>query len=185
MFGFTFLIFPIYVFGLVPLKNRSQIEVSQVYPSNLSISNENWDKLFKNRLENVCSSYMNTNYKIKNSWECFLIYSLPFEKKVMKLLDPDNKKQQIDCICSLSYDCYDYEEFVLETGLVNAKDYMSKEYFLGKNIYTQQCEHGLAQLTDETNWNCVLQYDRFGTEEEYYCNCKRPTICRIEKKLSI
>ena len=157
---------------------------SQSFYKNSSISIENRDIIFNYRLENICDSYMNTNYKVNNSWQCSLLNNLPFDNKLIKILDPANKKYQIDCICFISYECYDYEEFVLDTELVNAKDYMSKEYFLGKNIYTRQCENGLEQLTDETNWNCVLGYDRFH-EDEYYCNCKRPSICRIEKKLLI
>ena len=158
--------------------------LSQTFSRNLSSSAMKTEIIMNYRLENVCMSHMNFNYRIENSWECSLINNLPFEKKISKFADPTNKNYQIDCICTLSYSCFDYEEFVLDFELVNAKDYMSKEYFLGKNVYTQQCEDGLGQLTHDNDWNCVLQYDRFHNDE-YYCNCKRPTICRIEKMLTI
>ena len=135
-------------------------------------------------LENMCTSHMNVTYKVNNAWKCSLRNSLSIDKKILKILEPKNRNNRINCLCSISYECYDFEEFVLESDLININMYMSKESYLNKNFYTQQCEIGLGQLTNETKWSCTLQYDRLSIDE-YYCNCKRPSICRIEKFLTL
>jgi len=135
-------------------------------------------------LENMCTSHINIMYKVNDAWKCSLSNNLPIDKKILKILEPKNRNNLINCLCSISYECYDFEEFELESDLININMYMSKESFLSKNFYTQQCEIGLVQLTNETKWRCTLQYDRLNIDE-YYCDCKRPSICRIEKFLKI
>jgi hypothetical protein len=134
-------------------------------------------------LENMCTSHMNKMYKV-NAWNCSMRNNLSVDKKMLKILEPKNRNNPINCLCSISYECYDFEEFVLESDLINISMYMSKESYLYKNYYTQQCELGLEQLTNETKWRCALQYDRL-SNDEYYCDCKRSTICRMEKFLTL
>ncbi len=129
-------------------------------------------------LENMCTSHMNIMYKRNDAWKCSLRNSLSIDKKILKILEPENRNNNlINCLCSISYECFDFEEFVLEGDLIDKSN-------LYKNFYTQQCEIGLGQLTNETKWSCTLQYDRLSIDE-YYCNCKRPSICRIEKFLTL
>jgi len=132
-------------------------------------------------LENMCTSQMKKMSKVNDAWQCSLRNGLS-AKKALKILEPKNRNNRINCLCSISYECYDFEEFVLESDLID-KSYLLESY-LYKNFYTEQCEIGLEQLTNETKWSCTLQYDRLNIDE-YYCDCKRPSICRIEKFLII
>lgn len=154
----------------------------QKYSSNLTSVSKflGYNKIIflANYRQTSCVTYMNKFYGPKNIWEC-------------SLLEPENMtmKHQIfkanhrsECLCSYNYECYDHEEFLLEYDLIDLNEYMKKENFIVKNIYTETCENGLQQLTDYYDWNCVLKYDRFHIDE-YYCSCNRKKICRIEKVL--
>lgn len=123
-------------------------------------------------IENSCSSYLNSQYH-NTTWNC-KVFDGHDEKQSQE------QKQKDACICSLTYDCYDYEEFSLESELVGL-DYMSKENYLGSNFYTHECEKNLLDITNES-WNCTLQYDRMHLDD-FYCHCKRPKKCQIQKLL--
>ena len=127
-------------------------------------------------VENVCTSYMNSYFEVKNEWKCsYISYSGENES---------GNKRPLQCSCTFEYPCYEYEEFSLDKELISVKDYMSNEFSNKNSFYTQQCAIGLQMLTNETNWTCVLQYDMFHVDE-YYCNCNRRKKCRIDKLLKL
>ena len=83
------------------------------------------------RQDIICASRMNSDYKVKKDWKCSLV---------------KNQKHQVECLCSIEYECYEYEEFILESELVDFNYYMSKEFFLGKNYRAKN----LAYIYEET-----------------------------------
>jgi len=131
---------------------------------------QNFD-ILKMLKESECELHMNSFYGPAKNWTCGLIES-------------ESRLNSISCICSFKYGCFDIEEFVLETELVDINEYMRKDFFLQTNIYTQECENGLRELTGAYDWKCFLKYDRFHLDE-YYCSCKRIKECIIDKVLSL
>ena len=126
MKNIIFLTFFIISLGFVSSnKNNSQFSIKKENVTHFNIL-----------LEDMCVSHMNKIHKNNLPWKCLLRNSLKQESKIIKLLDPENKNIRIDCICSLSYECFDYEEFELDNELVSVNDYMKKENFQGNNVYT-------------------------------------------------
>ena len=169
--------------------------ISQENNSNKTLENKflGYDKIsFPIKyIQTSCVHHMNKFYELKNKWECSVLYTektpiINHQKNQTLAINHQKFKDKFhsECLCSYKYECYDHEEFQLESELVDINEYMKKENFKMNNIYTEQCKSGLEQLTDLNDWNCVLKYDRFHIDE-YYCGCMRTKICRIEKILKL
>ena len=125
----------------------------------------------KNLKESECQSHMNNFYGPTKNWTCTLFGN-------------EKKDNHVSCLCVYTYKCFDFEDFMLEKDFIEVSEYMSKEFYLGTNFYTQECENGLNELTNVTNWSCLLKYDIFHLDD-YYCECKRVKECQIEKYLTL
>ena len=134
--------------------------------------------------ETTCEDRMNLKYGPTKDWKCSLFDNPTHVTHLKTLNSISRSKRSLKCMCTYHYECLDTEEFTLDSELVNVNEYMKKDYCLQKNFYTELCEEGLHTLTNETDWNCMLMYDRFHLDE-YYCNCVRAHMCRIDKLLEI
>ena len=141
----------------------------------------------KIRKSNACESFLNNktiNQSTSTQWECQIISTQKRQsKKSFKHnngSETKNIKTRLVCTCSLRETCIDHEEFHLESDLVDSQKYVNLKYALGENFYTKQCSEGLKGLTGEKDkWKCELHMN------EYYCSCKRETVCKKNKVIKI
>ena len=139
--------------------------------------------LSKKKKPNPCESFMNnkTSTETSSQWECLIIGT----RRQKANLNNNSQTKLIACICSIIQTCHDNEEFILESDLVDGNEYSKLKFAFGDNHYTKQCVDGLKALTAETDfWKCELQHDRID-RNEFYCNCKRETMCKKQKSLKI
>ena len=130
--------------------------------------------------EDFCVIYMNSHFGPKKDWKCSLLnYDNGEHAEYYNERQVNKTNIFIQCTCSIKYSCYDHEEFVLDSDLVDSNNITQH-----KDFYNQQCVQGINELTSETDWKCFLQLDRLDTDG-YYCRCKRIKLCQIDKILEI
>jgi hypothetical protein len=128
-------------------------------------SNGNFSEKYEKILTNFCITHLNNSTRNQHSnskWSCVLAIEAKFH-----------------CYCSQDYVCFDTEQFHFETNLVNLNEYLKKN-----SAYKRECQESLNNLTKESSWKCELQYDRLKTNE-FFCECKRKTVCQSVKFLSL
>ena len=128
--------------------------------------------------EDFCDMYMNRHFGPKQDWKCSLLGYNRDETNVTGA-HLNKTKLFLQCSCSIKYNCFDHEEFMLDSDLVDSNKFNAEKPF-----YTQQCVDGITELTNEVDWKCLLQTDRLETDG-YYCKCKRIKVCQIDKMLEI
>ena len=113
-----------------------------------------------NYLQGICDFRMSRSHKHSHeNWKCSLLnYSR------------EKNNRGVACSCTLSYDCFDYEEYHLDLDY----DSINKDE---AHVYIKKCQQSLNVITNETNWVCDWVHDK------YECECTRKKVCQKQKVL--
>ena len=145
--------------------------------ANHNAANTTMKSHIRSHREKLCSTHMNAYFKLDHTWKCSI------KKSGINRTNLTYVKYNTECLCTTMYDCFDREEFELESELINVSEYLKEKYAL-KGFYSNECKSGLGSLTNETNWECQLKYDRIHLEK-YYCDCKRKIKCKWDQFIKI